>query len=113
MDKAGVRVKSFETDAAYGKRIAERLANSEVEMWNGRTVALQEPRDFVLIDGPFGGRNRRTSYEAAVKSGSKYIGCHDANRKYELKWIRKYLVGWELVAKAKSKKGFKIYRRPE
>ena len=65
--------------------------------------------DLLFIDGPAGGDNREESYRVGSQVNTKFIACHDAHRKWESKWIEKYLSDKELVASMDDSR-IKVYK---
>ncbi|MCK7503265.1 MAG: hypothetical protein MZV70_03590 [Desulfobacterales bacterium] len=89
------KVVSYETRQDWIDTIAKKKIEGrndlEFRLWDGVTLPdLGEvgPMDMVFVDGPpaatNGGVGRKVSYEAASKSGAKFIITHDSGRQEEL-----------------------------
>ena len=114
MDRLGVFVHSFETDAIYFEHMKRRVKNAVIELWNGMfPPILGEEYQLAFIDGPSGGENREPSYRSVAESKIKLVACHDYKRTAERGWIRKYFGTWKEIARAdESAQGLLILERP-
>jgi len=102
-DDLGMKVESLETDLRHAKAIASELKSISIYCWEGivenyiSNICQRSEAELVFIDGPEGGQNREPSYQLALMTKARFIACHDAQRDYEAKWIKKYLSTYTLV----------------
>jgi len=98
-DNLGCNVTSYDTIPFFVNAV-KVLGSDRVRafLWDGKDADIKDRYDLVFIDGPAGGDTREPSYRLASNIKTKYIACHDANRKWETLWAEKYLAGKELVA---------------
>jgi cellulose synthase/poly-beta-1,6-N-acetylglucosamine synthase-like glycosyltransferase len=86
---------TFETLEYFFKLGVEK--GFKLVLWEGDHYVRTHIADMVFIDGPIGGQNREWSFKNAVRQ-SNIIAVHDAQRKEEKQWIKKYLSGYKLIA---------------
>jgi hypothetical protein len=115
MDRMGVNVCAYETSPEHRERVKRRVRNSIIILWNGAyPPKLDSKYELALIDGPFGGENRESSYKAVATSSVPLVACHDYKRKADKVWIDRYFNGWKEVARCEeSLQGLLILERPK
>lgn len=96
-DNLGCNVISYDTLPFYAKTV-QALSSKRVQVRHWDNKQIKGRFDLLFIDGPAGGENREQSYKIGSKANARYIACHDANRKWESKWIDKYLSNRKCVA---------------
>lgn len=97
-DNLGCNVASYDTIPFFVDTVqALSSEKTRVLQWDD-CISIKEQFDLLFIDGPAGGENREKSYEIGSQVNTKFIACHDANRKWETLWAEKYLADRKLVA---------------
>lgn len=106
-DNLGCKVISYDTLPFYAMTVqALSTGKVQVRQWDGKKIKGEF--DLLFIDGPAGGENREQSYKIGSQVNTKYIACHDANRKWESKWIDKHLSNQKCVL-SMDDNGIKVF----
>lgn len=110
-DNLGCSVVSYETIPFIADTITSLSTDRvRIEKWDGKSpIETDDKLDLIFIDGPAGGDNREPSYKSVANMNTKFVACHDANRKWESLWAKKYLSGRECVAQMDDGR-IKVYK---
>lgn len=103
MDRLGVKVVSFENFPEYLHQF--ELENSEIITYNDFSALPILDADMAFIDGPGGIFERELGYQYVAHGSIPVMVCHDADRLYVRKLLKRYFTDWSSIGKSGDRDG--------